>query len=236
MATANGCKGMHSVPMAPYRMTTNQLPDAAVTEAVAARLIDVDPIGVILAGGKSSRMGQDKACLQLAGESLLQRACNTLQGAGCHRVLLSGKAHPEWHGINISDQAPDAGPVGGIISVLQHIAAHEPLPVTVLFIPVDAPLLTPELLQMLLEQAQNDGCAIEGSPLPVALRTTPAVMSQCASTLPALLAAESRSVKSFLQPLHLARIQQTDTINPCLRNVNTPTEWESLCREFENRP
>ena len=217
-------------------MTTNQPPDAAAIEAANARLIDAEPIGVILAGGKSSRMGQDKACLQLAGESLLQRALNTLQSAGCHRVLLSSKPHPEWHGINIPDQAPDTGPVGGIISVLQNIATHTTQPVTVLFVPVDAPLLSPDLLQMLLEQAQGDGCAIEGSPLPVALRTTSTVMSQCASLLPALQAGESRSVKQFLQPLNLARIQQTDTINPCLRNVNTPTEWESLCREFENRP
>ena len=217
-------------------MTTNPQPAAASTKLIGVASLGADRIGVILAGGKSSRMGQDKARLQLAGESLLQRAHHVLQDAGCQRVLLSGKTRPDWLGTSIPDLAPDAGPVGGIISVLQTLAAHETQPVTILFVPVDAPLLSPDLLQMLLAQTQQDGCAIEGTPLPVALRTTPVVMNQCALILPAIQAGESRSVKQFLQPFNLVRIQLTDAINPCLCNVNTPTEWEGLRREFENRP
>ena len=210
-------------------MTTNPPPAAAATESVGAEWV-----GVILAGGKSSRMGQDKAALQLGGESLLQRAQKTLQATGCGLVLLSGQPRPDWRGSNIPDLAPGTGPVGGIISVLQAVATQS---ATVVFIPVDAPLLSPDLLQMLLTQAQkDDGCTIEGTPLPLGLRTTPAVMQQCAATLRALQAGESRSVKQFLLPLQLARIQQTDAIRPCLSNVNTPAEWEGLRCEFENRP
>ncbi len=212
-------------------MTTNRLQAAAATEFVGAA-----SVGVVLAGGKSSRMGQDKACLQLVGESLLQRAHRTLHNAGCHYMLLSGQPRPEWAGANVPDLAPDAGPVGGIISALQSIVTHATQTVTVAFIPVDAPLLSPGLLRRLLERAQQDGCVIDGTPLPVALRTTSAVMDQCAATLPALQAGESRSVKQFLQPLSLTRIEQSDAIRPCLRNVNTPTEWEDFRHEFENRP
>lgn len=207
-------------------MTTNRPPAAAPTK----------PIGVVLAGGKSSRMGRDKATLALAGEPLLLRARNALLAAGCDRILLSGGPRPNWPDATVADLTPDAGPVGGIISAIQHVATDSATPATLLFIPVDAPLLSPDLLRTMLDQTHaNDGCTIAESPLPVALRTTDAVLNQCASTLPDLRAGASRSIRRFLQPLQLAHLAQSATVEPLLINVNTPAEWERLRHEFENR-
>lgn len=207
-------------------MTTNQKPDTAITEV----------IGVVLAGGKSSRMGRDKATLELAGEPLLLRARKVLQAAGCSRVLLSGAPRPNWTDETITDVAPESGPVGGIISALRAISLQSALPVTLVFIPVDTPLLSPKLLQDLVKDiGDNDGCTIDDAPLPLALRTTDVVLNQCALTLPDLLQGKSVSVRRFLQPLTLARMQQSNAMKSLLINVNTPTEWESLNRELENR-
>ena len=104
-----------------------------------------------------------------------------------------------------------------------------------LFIPVDAPLLSPELLRALMDKTEVDGCIIDDTPLPVALRITNAVFTQCSATLSDLLVGKSRSIKRFLQPLRLAHLTQTGAIKPQLTNVNTPAEWEGLCRELENR-
>ena len=49
-------------------------------------------IGVVLAGGKSSRMGEDKALLKLAnGNTLLQQSIHLLQTAGIEEVVVSGR-------------------------------------------------------------------------------------------------------------------------------------------------
>ena len=182
-------------------------------------------------------MGKDKATLALAGEPLLLRARNALLAAGCDRILLSGGPRPNWPDASITDLTPDAGPVGGMISAIQHIAAESAIPATLLFVPVDAPLLSPDLLRTMFDLAcENDGCTIAESPLPVALRTTDIVLKQCASTLPDLRAGASRSVRRFLQPLQLAHLPQSATLEPLLINVNTPAEWERLRHEFENRP
>lgn len=225
MATANGYKAMRSVPTALFHMMTDQKPSTAITET----------IGVVLAGGKSSRMGRDKATLELAGEPLLHRARNVLLAAGCSRVLLSGLPRPNWSDEAVPDLAPDSGPVGGIISALQSASTTATEPLVLLFIPVDTPLLSPELLQDLTHEAYDkDGCAIADAPLPLALRTTANVLEQCDATLQELIKGESVSVRCFLNPLTLVHIPQSDAIKPLLINVNTPNEWESLNRELEN--
>ena len=209
--------------MAPYLMTTSR------------HTVATEVVGVILAGGRSSRMGRDKAGLCINNESLLLRARRSLLAAGCERVLLSGPPRQDWPDACIPDQLTGAGPVGGIISVIHQLTRHARPELMMLFIPVDAPLLSPELLRALMDKTEVDGCIIDDTPLPVALRITNAVLTQCSATLPDLLAGKSRSIKCFLQPLRLAHLSQTGAIKPQLTNVNTPAEWEGLCRELENR-
>ena len=225
MAIANGSKAMRSVRMVQYPMMTNLLTPTVATNS----------IGVVLAGGKSSRMGYDKALLRFDNTPLLLHARALLQAAGCSQVLMSGAPRPEWLDKSISDLAPSSGPVGGIISVIHQITRHARPELMMLFIPVDAPLLSPELLRALMDKTEVDGCIIDDTPLPVALRITNAVLTQCSATLPDLLAGKSRSIKCFLQPLRLAHLSQTGAIKPQLTNVNTPVEWEGVCRELENR-
>lgn len=194
-----------------------------------------DCIGVILAGGRSSRMGRDKAALCLNGESLLLRARQTLRQAGCSRVLLSGHARPNWNDDTIPDQLPDAGPVGGIVSTLDWAIGHA-IETALLFVPVDTPLLSAGLLASMLQASDNDGCVITGSPLPLLLRTTAPVLQQVALARADIEAGQSWSIKRLVEPLTLTTVGKTDAIKTELTNVNTPVEWEGLLHELETRP
>ena len=192
-------------------------------------------IGVVLAGGRSTRMGTDKAALRIDNESLLQRAQRVLQEAGCERVVLSGHPRTEWHGDCVPDQFPGAGPVGGIISALRWATALTGSGTAVLFVPVDAPRLSPALLARLLHSdSSNEGCVVTGSPLPIMLRPSDAVLKQASIAAMDLQTGLSWSVKRFIEPLKLTPIEADDTIRSLLVNVNTPAQWEDLCREFEN--
>jgi molybdopterin-guanine dinucleotide biosynthesis protein A len=194
-------------------------------------------VGVVLAGGQSSRMGQDKAALKLGQESLPLRARRILLAAGCGEVWLSGQCRgqrrEEWLWPVIEDQvAGFAGPVAAIASVL--LAARNAD--TLLLIPVDTPLLRADLLQtMLAALNENDALCFERSPLPLVLRVTPQVQATAKLALVALAAGESLSVGYFLAQLKTLKLPMDDSVRYQLSNINTPEEWAWLQAELTDR-
>jgi molybdopterin-guanine dinucleotide biosynthesis protein A len=77
---------------------------------------------VLLAGGQSSRMGQDKALLPMPGSNLLlwQRQLRLLEELRPEKIFLSGPARPglPGHVRAISDEVENAGPLAGISACL----------------------------------------------------------------------------------------------------------------------
>jgi molybdopterin-guanine dinucleotide biosynthesis protein A len=102
---------------------------------------------VILAGGKSSRMGRNKAGLEFEGETLLARQIKLARSAGAKRVFISGSAAADdtGHGFVIADNFLNAGPLAGIESALK--SSSEPL---LLVLAVDMPMLRRNWLDTLL--------------------------------------------------------------------------------------
>ena len=75
-------------------------------------------LGVVLAGGQSTRFGSDKALAELDGQSLLERAIAAL-GQHCDEVIVAGRTSAPVE--TIADwPAPGAGPLGGIAAALRH--------------------------------------------------------------------------------------------------------------------
>ncbi|MCC6399321.1 MAG: molybdenum cofactor guanylyltransferase [Flavobacteriales bacterium] len=76
--------------------------------------------GVVLAGGRSRRMGTDKALIELDGLTLLDRAVELLR-PHARELLIIGDvtrhAHP--HAATVGDRRPGLGPLGGLITALE---------------------------------------------------------------------------------------------------------------------
>ena len=71
---------------------------------------------VLLAGGKSSRMGRDKALLEIDGEPLWRRQLATLRALEPEQLMVSGP--PRGEGETVADEIEDAGPLGGVAAAL----------------------------------------------------------------------------------------------------------------------
>ena len=102
---------------------------------------------VILAGGESRRMGQDKAWLEMGGQPLIARALSTVRNSGIQEVLISGRAGTDYSTLRcpvLFDLEPRCGPLGGIERALA--AATAPL---VLVLAVDLPGITSAFLRKL---------------------------------------------------------------------------------------
>ena len=78
-------------------------------------------LGVVLAGGQSTRMGRDKVFVEIGGEPLWRRQARTLAGIGCVRIVASRQAgQPPFPGLDsLPDEAPDLGPIGGLLAGLR---------------------------------------------------------------------------------------------------------------------
>jgi molybdopterin-guanine dinucleotide biosynthesis protein A len=72
---------------------------------------------VILAGGKSSRMGRDKAWLEVGGQTLLARQIDLARETGATEIFISGRSGNDYSAFGcriLEDEFPDAGPLAGI--------------------------------------------------------------------------------------------------------------------------
>ena len=81
----------------------------------------MEPItGIILAGGKSSRMGTDKGLMRLNGKPMIQHILDPMAKI-CQRILIiTGNPMYGMFGFElVNDEAPDYGPVMGILSGLK---------------------------------------------------------------------------------------------------------------------
>jgi molybdopterin-guanine dinucleotide biosynthesis protein A len=104
---------------------------------------------VLLAGGKSSRMGRDKAALVVADEPLWRRQLATLVATGADAVFISGPADGPWAGVEcVADDVKDAGPLAGIAAGLRRCASP-----WLLVLAVDMPAMTADYLRALAGHA-----------------------------------------------------------------------------------
>lgn len=112
--------------------------------------------GFVLAGGKSTRMGQDKAALQLDGRTLLEHAIEVLgQAADEVRILGPRERYASYGMPVIEDVFPECGPLGGIHAALSHTSTRLNL-----IIAVDTPFLSAEFLRFMVERSLSSGAII----------------------------------------------------------------------------
>ena len=161
--------------------------------------------GVLLVGGASARFGSPKALALFAGETLAQRAWRTL-GAAFEARLAVGKGDIELPFDVVVEPAEPQAPIAGVVAALRAAATE-----SAVFLPVDCPLVTPELLRELGEAS----AITQTGPLPGAYSR---------ADLPELerrLAAGDYTLRG-VNP----RVTQADP--RLLANANTPAQLSAL--------
>jgi molybdenum cofactor guanylyltransferase len=201
--------------------------------------------GFVLAGGRSSRMGRDKALLLFDGRPLVMHALAILREAGL-RVAIAGANPANRTALSafapiVDDPEPGRGPLAGICAALESTSARYAV-----FLPVDLPLLPASLAAYLLRHARVTGFAITVARVAGFSQTFPAVVDRAA--LPGLRSAlETRDDGCFsafesataglgeaLGVVDVELVAQAGQVTHALLlppprwflNVNTPEDWE----------
>jgi molybdopterin-guanine dinucleotide biosynthesis protein A len=108
-----------------------------MTEAVQSGVA-----GYVLAGGRSSRMGQDKAMLQLAGMPLVEHAVRKARNVATDVCILSSRQELATFAPLVPDLRENCGPLGGIEAALANTQRQ-----WILILPVDTPFVPAALLK-----------------------------------------------------------------------------------------
>jgi molybdopterin-guanine dinucleotide biosynthesis protein A len=188
----------------------------------------VPAAGFVLAGGRSTRMGQDKALLTLGGEPLVKRGVRKLSKVCAEVAIAGGTQSLMQFGRIIRDESVGCGPLGGIVAGLEQSSFEWNL-----FVAVDAPFVPVSVLKALL-------VIPAGSPIVC-------VMARAQGVMQPLCAVYSRKALAVLrQELVAGRWKVTRAIEAAglvkvidfddaswFANLNTPEEFAEAERHLD---
>lgn len=193
---------------------------------------------IVLAGGRSERMGQDKALLRRNGVTLLETVVAALRPLVREIVIVADRADrydlPDCR--MLGDAFPQTGPLGGILTGLMALGAG-----THLAVACDMPSLQPAVLRLLLDAATPEWDVVVPE---IDGRMEPLCSVYTDTAVPALqnfLQGGGRALHKALETLRTLRVPEADLrrCDPSLltfTNLNTPHDLERLQRSEAHRP
>jgi molybdopterin-guanine dinucleotide biosynthesis protein A len=183
--------------------------------------------GFVLAGGKSSRMGQDKAFLELGGRTLLAHALEQVRAVTGNTWIVGSAAKFACFGPVVEDVFPACGPLGGIQAALT--AAVTDLN---LITAVDMPFIQVDFLNYLIAQARSSNAMV------VVPRAGGKLQPLCAIYRRNFVEVAERSLRAGknkvgslfaeIQTLVIEEpeLQRSGFNEEMFRNLNTEQEWQ----------
>ena len=183
----------------------------------------------VLAGGKSTRMGQDKALLELNNETLLVRVLKLAKLIAPNvRIIGDAKKFAPWGDV-VEDIYPEHGPLGGIHAAL--VGTETDLN---LVLPVDMPFLDRAFLDFLVAKGSSSSAIV------TVPRSGTRLHPLCATYRRSFVEVAKRSLEAgqnkidaLFSDVETQIIEEDEilrngfTVN-LFRNVNTPQDWQQL--------
>lgn len=120
---------------------------------------DSRPVGAVLAGGESRRMGTAKALMSLAGKPLLDRVIESIANQVSSLVIVGGSADlAKQRGLAhaVDRPAGGRGPLAGLLAAMDHVGDISSCSDFIFLTATDMPFLPPDLVTRLVEAARND--------------------------------------------------------------------------------
>jgi molybdenum cofactor guanylyltransferase len=193
----------------------------------------LDTEGFILAGGFSSRMGEDKSRLRLGGQTFVEIAAGALATVSSRVRVVGSRAGVESHGLSVvRDVHEGLGALGGLHAALAACKAPWAAVVS-----CDLPFVTSELFERLASLREDEPDAVA----PVQDDGRPQPLCAFYATRRCLEVAEELIRSGELRPRALLQIVQTRWVSfeelsdlggsdLFFKNVNTPADYEEAKR------
>lgn len=185
----------------------------------------------ILAGGKSTRMGQNKALMTIGDQSIIEHVIATSTCLSPSEILIVTNTPQDYAQFGyrlVADTITEQGAIGGIISALHHSLTDR-----VLILACDSPFVHPTLLKMMIQEFNNGQFQ---AVIPTVADYPQGVIAiyhrDCQPYFESAIQNDQRKLKSIFNQLN--RVLYVDesywqTIDPqgqSFININTPDDLE----------
>lgn len=181
--------------------------------------------GIILAGGKSQRMGTDKGLLLLNGKPFITHIYEAMKPIfGDNIVVVSSNADYDIFGYNrIEDLISDKGPVGGLYTALKQSKTKFNLVLS-----VDVPLVTTELLQWLVDN-HDDSYLVTQVQADEKVNPLVAVYDRALRTLLGEhLAGNQLKLSDVIDEVNVQTLMVPAKWSTQLQNINTKEDYKKI--------
>ena len=186
--------------------------------------------GIILAGGKSSRMGKDKGFIELKGKTFMSCIIKAIKPVVSDIIIVSSNSdYDVFKQKRAEDILKDSGPLAGLYTGLFHSETENNIVLS-----CDVPLINTLVLQELINEfdAETEAVQIEskGETMPLIAM----YKKECMHLLLKQLQEGERRLKVAVEQLKLKTITLKPELERYVRNINTLSELKDLRHEFEH--
>ncbi len=195
--------------------------------------MDTAMTGVVLAGGRSTRMGTNKALLEFGGARLIERLIRTTRPLFREIAIIAND--PETYaylGVPIwPDRIPGKGSLGGIYTAVHHCTFPQ-----IFCIACDMPFPNPTVIAYLRDLASGYDVVVPRTadgyqPLHAVYSKT------CLPLMEAMIHADRLKIDGLFPAVRLRTVEEHELrpLDPallCFVNVNTQEELEAAARQF----
>ena len=191
--------------------------------------------GYVLAGGKSSRMGSDKALLEIEGQTVIERQCQLLVPFCEQGVLIAGARSSELSNFSwpvVHDSSIDQGPLFGIVSALEHAESGSAVILAVDLLAIGSADISAVLqacsqdvdsdFDVFFAQSRQDPSVHGAQPLFAAWRVE--------SSLPVLRQQLEQGQRSVMKAWLALKRQEVLISDSHLVNINSPGDYDNFLR------
>ncbi len=190
----------------------------------------------ILAGGKSRRMGENKALIQLGGHPLISHIISrlrTLHPAEIMIITNEPDVYARFGQRIVQDSTPDQGPLGGVYTALSSSRTQYNF-----IIACDMPLVKPTLVKWLWHACNNyDAIVPQKDNQKQYLHSI--IQSRCASRAFDNLQSQRRSMHAFFSEINTQFCDYADfkhiDNDDSFTNINTPDDIHAIRRAFAKK-
>jgi molybdopterin-guanine dinucleotide biosynthesis protein A len=185
-----------------------------------------DITGVILAGGKSSRFGSNKALAMVDGKPLIQHVADLMSSLFPECILITNTpAEYEFLSLPMThDRYQDSGPLAGIHAALLKISTPRAFVVA-----CDMPNLSPELIQYICNINEQEYEVIIPSPEKGQEPLFGIYHKKSLEVIESYLQQKDFKIISVLEDLQVRRVSEQEILSitgdlGCFKNINRPTD------------
>jgi molybdopterin-guanine dinucleotide biosynthesis protein A len=186
--------------------------------------------GIVLAGGKSSRMGSDKGLLTINNKTFVELVIDAMKPLVNKIIIVSNNAEHDQFGYRrVDDSIKDSGPLAGLYSGLKHSETEFNLVLS-----CDIPMIKTEILKKLVDTDLENYEVVQ---IESNTKTMPLIAmykKQCMHKCLELLQQGERRLRVAVNQLKTKTIIIDAEFDQFVKNVNTKEDLKTINHAVEH--